>query len=118
MRSTDLPVAVLGAGPVVLTVAARQHRRGFEPLLLERGNAAGTSVAELAGDPVAARDARLELTETRVCRTAPTPKAADGCRGGAPKADASACCAFDEAAKAEGKSGCGCGARANVALTA
>ncbi|MGZ9810267.1 NAD(P)-binding domain-containing protein [Pseudoroseicyclus sp. H15] len=67
-------------------------------------------VAELAGDPVAAREVRLKLPETGVCKVSskPAPVAA-GCCGGAPKADASACCAKDEAAKAEGKDGCGCG---------
>lgn len=32
-----------------------------------------------------------------------------GCCGGAPQADASACCVADENAKAAGQSGCGCG---------
>lgn len=75
-------------------------------------------VAELAGDSVAAREVRLKLPETGVCRTGPAPKAADGCCGGAPKIDASACCVADETAKAEGMPGCGCGARAKVELTA
>lgn len=37
-----------------------------------------------------------------------------GCCGGPAKADATACCVADEAAKASGKSGCGCGARPAV----
>jgi hypothetical protein len=35
-----------------------------------------------------------------------------GCCGGAPVADTSACCKKDEAAKAAGESGCGCGGAA------
>ena len=90
-------------------------------------------VAELAGDPVAAREVRLKLPETGVCRTGPAPKAASGCCGapapapvaadagccgGAPKADPSACCAGDEAAKAQGEPGCGCRTREEAELTA
>jgi hypothetical protein len=87
-------------------------------------------VAELAGDRVAAREVRLKLPETGVCRTGAAPKAASGCCGapaaqpaapgccaGAPEADASACCAVVEKAKAKGKAGCGCGAPAKVELT-
>ncbi len=74
-------------------------------------------VAELAGDHVAAREVRLKLPETGVCRTATAPHSAEasGCCGGAPTADASACCVADEVAKAEGKAGCGCGTRETVA---
>lgn len=75
-------------------------------------------VAELAGDPVAAREVRLKLPETGVCRTGTAPSEASGCCGGAPKADASACCADDETAKAKGETGCGCGTRSKVELTA
>ena len=88
-------------------------------------------VAELAGDHAAAREVRLKLPETGVCRTGAVPSAAAGCCGaptpssapadccgGTPKADASACCAADEAAKAKGKAGCGCGTPPEVELTA
>lgn len=89
-------------------------------------------VAELAGDPMAAREVRLKLPETGVCRTGTAPAAtaeaccagpkapaADtGCCGGAPKADDSACCAADEVAKAEGRTGCGCGTTARIELPA
>ncbi|MCR8726024.1 NAD(P)-binding domain-containing protein [Frigidibacter sp. ROC022] len=85
-------------------------------------------VAELAGDPVAAREVRLKLPESGVCKTgsaskataccgtteAPADTAETGCCGGAPKADATACCAQDEEAKAAGQSGCGCGIRAET----
>lgn len=74
-------------------------------------------VAELAGDPVAAREVQLKLPETGVCKTGSTAKTATCC-GGAPKEDIDACCLADEAAKAEGKSGCGCGAKSKTGLTA
>lgn len=63
--------------------------------------------AELSGDIEAARRVELVLPETGVCNV--TAAAQDGgCCGGAPKADASACCAADEAARQVGASGCGC----------
>ncbi len=40
---------------------------------------------------------------------APAAPAETGCCGGAPKADATACCKKDEDAKAAGEAGCGCG---------
>lgn len=40
----------------------------------------------------------------------PCGAGAPPCCGGPPVADASACCARDEAQKAAGKPGCGCGA--------
>jgi len=55
---------------------------------------------------------------TAACAAAPEPAApaanaaGNGCCGGPAKADASACCALDEARKAEGASGCGCGSTA------
>jgi thioredoxin reductase len=75
-------------------------------------------VAELAGDHAAARAVRLKLPETGVCRTRATPAAsgATGCCGGAPKADASACCVADEVAKSEGRTGSGSETRERVAV--
>jgi glycine/D-amino acid oxidase-like deaminating enzyme len=72
-------------------------------------------VAEIAGDREAARRVELVLPETGVC-LGPVParglaRAEAACCGGPPAADRSACCSADEAAKAEGKAGCGCGAR-------
>lgn len=89
-------------------------------------------VAELAGDPVAARDVRLKLPETGVCSDGPVaatsqgccagpaaPAAEPGCCGGAPRVDASACCVADEVARAEGvEGGCGCGTAARVGQAA
>ncbi|MFN4009183.1 MAG: FAD-dependent oxidoreductase [Pannonibacter sp.] len=68
-------------------------------------------VAELAGDHEAAARVELDLPETGVCSTDFHPDlhgAAASCCGGAPKADVSACCVADEAAKAAGAAGCGC----------
>ncbi|PXY29188.1 flavoprotein [Prauserella coralliicola] len=42
----ELPVVVVGAGPVGLAAAAELRERGLEPLVLERGPAAGTAVAQ------------------------------------------------------------------------
>lgn len=65
-------------------------------------------VAELAGDPVAARQVHLVLPETGVC-SVPAAGAASNCCGG-PATSSASCCAADETAKAEGEAGCGCGA--------
>jgi hypothetical protein len=40
----DLPVAVIGAGPVGLAAAAHLLERGLEPLILEAGSAVGTAI--------------------------------------------------------------------------
>ncbi len=42
----ELPVVVVGAGPVGLAAAAELLERGLEPLVLERGTQAGAAVAE------------------------------------------------------------------------
>lgn len=69
-------------------------------------------VAELAGDPVGARQVQLVLPETGVCSVTPASLAGAGCCGG-PATDASSCCVADEVAKAEGEAGCGCGTPAS-----
>jgi hypothetical protein len=46
MERTDMPVVVIGAGPVGLAAAAHLIGRGIEPLVLERGCQAGATVAE------------------------------------------------------------------------
>lgn len=43
---TNLPVAVIGAGPVGLAAAAHLLERGFEPVIFERGPEAGTAVSQ------------------------------------------------------------------------
>lgn len=65
-------------------------------------------VADIAGDREGAERVELVLPETGVCSRSPVADAA-GCCGGPAKADVSACCAADEAARSEGKAGCGCG---------
>ncbi|MFN7961141.1 MAG: NAD(P)-binding domain-containing protein [Thermoanaerobaculia bacterium] len=46
MSHSDLPVVVLGAGPVGLAAAAHLLERGLEPLVLEAGDRVGASVLE------------------------------------------------------------------------
>jgi N-acetylglutamate synthase-like GNAT family acetyltransferase/thioredoxin reductase len=43
---TELPVAVIGAGPVGLAAVARLFERGIEPLLLEAGDGVGASLRD------------------------------------------------------------------------
>jgi hypothetical protein len=66
--------------------------------------------ADIAGDKEAAARVELELPETGVCTRAGVEggAAASSCCGGPAPASVSACCADDAAAKATGKSGCGC----------
>ncbi len=70
-------------------------------------------VADIAGDKAAAARVELVLPETGVCNRSPI-LAGDDCCGGPAKSDATACCATDETAKADGKSGCGCGPAADA----
>ena len=65
-------------------------------------------VAELAGDPVGARQVHLVLPETGVCSVTPASLGATTCCGG-PASSVDACCVADEAAKLAGEDGCGCG---------
>ncbi|MFD7506030.1 NAD(P)-binding domain-containing protein [Streptomyces sp. NPDC059850] len=44
--TTELPVVVIGAGPIGLAAAAHLIERGIEPLVLEAGEAAGSAVRE------------------------------------------------------------------------
>jgi 2-polyprenyl-6-methoxyphenol hydroxylase-like FAD-dependent oxidoreductase len=100
-------------------------------------------VAELAGDPVAARRVELVLPETGVCGgsaviaaagataasccggaaeavaeiTVAPAAAVSGCCGGPAPAEVDACCVADATAKSEGKAGCGCGTKASSART-
>jgi thioredoxin reductase len=68
-------------------------------------------VAEIAGDHEAARRVELVLPETGVCSgprlgSELDPAAAGRC-GGPPAVDDRPCCHIDEAAKAQGRTGCG-----------
>ena len=44
--TTNLPVAVIGAGPVGLAAAAHLLERGLEPLIFESGPAAGAAIGQ------------------------------------------------------------------------
>lgn len=77
---SDLPVAVIGAGPVGLAAVARQIERGIEPLLLEASDSVGASLRDYGHvrlfspwryDVDAAMSAQLEGTGW----TAPKPEA-------------------------------------------
>jgi pyridine nucleotide-disulfide oxidoreductase len=46
VHTTELPVAVIGGGPVGLAAAAHLASRGLEPLVFEAGDAVGASVRE------------------------------------------------------------------------
>ena len=48
MKTTELPVAVIGAGPVGLAAAAHLVERGLTPAIFETGDAAGHSVRQWA----------------------------------------------------------------------
>jgi hypothetical protein len=76
--------------------------------------------AHLAGDRAAAEEVRLVLPETGVCSASfdQPDESKTGCCGGPPVANADACCAKDETAKAEGKAGCGCSSTPKVAEAA
>ncbi|HSO90949.1 MAG TPA: FAD-dependent oxidoreductase [Arthrobacter sp.] len=44
--TTNLPIAVIGAGPIGLAAAAHLLERGIEPLILEAGPAAGAAIEQ------------------------------------------------------------------------
>lgn len=48
MKMENLPVAVIGAGPVGLAAAAQLLKRGLNPMILERGPEAGHAVRQWA----------------------------------------------------------------------
>ncbi len=111
-------------------VGAKSYGRATSFLLATGYEQVRSVVAAIAGDLAAADDVRLELPETGVCSAdrdaAPAtgggccgpkdatpeveaPPAATGCCGGPAPSGTDACCVLDAEAKAEGKSGCGCG---------
>jgi putative NAD(P)-binding protein len=51
MSSNQLPVAVIGAGPVGLAAAAHLAARGIEPVVFEAGETVGASVREWGPRP-------------------------------------------------------------------
>ncbi len=101
--------------PGFYTIGVKSYGRAPTFLLLTGYEQARSVAAAIAGDLAAADDVRLVLPETGIC-LANDPEAANSgataagacCGGPAPSAVA-ACCVADAAAKAEGKSGCGCG---------
>jgi hypothetical protein len=66
-------------------------------------------IADVAGDREAAERVELVLPETGVCSRPVAVTAQTSCCGGPAEPDATACCVADEAAKAQGAKGCGCG---------
>ncbi|WP_374296764.1 NAD(P)-binding domain-containing protein [Sphingomonas sp.] len=79
--------------------------------LLATGHEQVRSIAAaLAGDMEAARRVELDLPETGVCSSQPTPRSAvaSSCCGGPAPAAVDACCASDATTKAAGEAGCGC----------
>ena len=102
--------------PDLFIVGSKSYGRAPTFLMATGYEQVRSVVAELAGDPVAARQVHLVLPETGVC-SAPAGGAASSCCGG-PASTSLSCCAADEAAKAEGETGCGCGPLAEPARQA
>ncbi|RNF86181.1 NAD(P)-binding domain-containing protein [Montanilutibacter psychrotolerans] len=120
----------------VYIVGMKSYGRAPTFLLMTGYEQVRSVVAAVAGDWEAARRVELVLPETGVCITqfteedaieaknsccapapvakAPIPEAQsrNGCCGGPAPNNVDACCAIDADAKAEGKSGCGCGSKA------
>jgi glycine/D-amino acid oxidase-like deaminating enzyme len=98
--------------PGFYIVGSKSYGRAPTFLMATGYEQARSVVAELAGDPVAARQVHLVLPETGVC-SVPAAEATSSCCGG-PATTAESCCAADEVAKAEGEAGCGCGPASNT----
>ena len=96
-------------------VGMKSYGRAPTFLLATGYEQARSVVAMLAGDVAAAERVELVLPETGVCST-DLAAAAGGCCGGPAPEEANACCVDDAVAKAEGKSGCGCGTSEPVLL--
>ncbi|HUQ87804.1 MAG TPA: NAD(P)-binding domain-containing protein [Vicinamibacterales bacterium] len=89
-------------------VGMKSYGRAPTFLLATGYEQARSVVAMLSGDIAAAERVELVLPETGVCST-DLSVAGGGCCGGPAPEEANACCVDDAVAKAEGKSGCGCG---------
>jgi thioredoxin reductase len=109
--------------PDFYTIGVKSYGRAPTFLLLTGYEQARSVAAKLAGDMEAADNVHLVLPDTGICTTdfeedgsgccaAPVAEKVASCCGGPAVARADACCVTDEAAKDEGKSGCGCGAAA------
>ena len=90
-------------------VGMKSYGRAPTFLLATGYEQARSVVALLAGDFAAAERVELVLPETGVCSTTLALDGAAGCCGGPAPEEVDACCVDDAVAKAEGKSGCGCG---------
>jgi thioredoxin reductase len=98
--------------PGFYTVGIKSYGRAPTFLMLTGYEQVRSVVAAIAGDLAAADDIHLVLPETGVCSTntpADGAAASSGCCGGPTPVKVDACCVADAVAKAEGKSGCGCG---------
>lgn len=119
----------------VYIVGMKSYGRAPTFLLLTGYEQVRSVVAAVAGDWESARRVELVLPETGVCITQfaeeeaaevtnsccgtasprvvePVAEKTSSCCGGPAPADIDACCVRDVEAKAEGKSGCGCGTKA------
>jgi hypothetical protein len=100
--------------PGYYAIGAKSYGRAPNFLMATGYEQARSVVAALAGDLQSADDVQLELPETGVCSVdlgggAQTSAASGACCGGPAKQTQDACCALDEAKKAAGEAGCGCG---------
>jgi thioredoxin reductase len=98
--------------PGFYTVGIKSYGRAPTFLMVTGYEQVRSVVSAIVGDMVAADDIHLVLPETGVCSTslpADGAPASSGCCGGPATAEIDACCVADAEAKAEGKSGCGCG---------
>lgn len=102
--------------PGFYTVGIKSYGRAPTFLMLTGYEQVRSVVAAIAGDVAAADAAQLVLPETGVCTTA--PESAGGCCGGPAPSSIDACCADDASAKAQGKTGCGCGSSSKIGETA
>ena len=89
-------------------IGMKSYGRAPTFLLATGFEQARSVVAHLSGDFAAAARVELELPATGVCSTTSIDGAA-GCCGGPAPAAVDACCVQDADAKADGKTGCGCG---------
>jgi len=108
--------------PDFYTIGVKSYGRAPTFLLLTGYEQARSVAARLDGDMEAADNVHLVLPDTGICTTdfeedgsgccAPVAAKAESCCGGPASVREDACCVADEAAKDDGKKGCGCGAAA------